>query len=75
VEVKIGVTHANRELTLETSQSVDDVQQAISEALASDHGVVMFTDDKGRTVVIPAGKLAYVEISGEPGRRVGFGTA
>jgi ABC-type Fe3+-hydroxamate transport system substrate-binding protein len=75
VEVKIGVTHANRELILETSQSVDDVQKAISDALSSDNGVVTFTDDKGRTVVIPAEKVAYVEISGEAGRRVGFGAA
>ncbi len=75
VEVKIGVTHASRELTLEMSHSVDDLQKAVSDALASDNGLVTFTDDKGRTVVVPAEKLAYVEISGESGRRVGFGTA
>jgi hypothetical protein len=73
VEVKIGVTHANRELTLETSQSTDDVHKVIEDALSSENGVITLNDDKGRTVFIPAAKLAYVEISGESGRRVGFG--
>ncbi len=73
MEVKIGVTHANRELTLESSQSADDVQKAVSEALSEEHGILSLTDDKGRTVFVPATKLAYIEIVGETGRRVGFG--
>ena len=75
MEVKIGVTHANRELTLEMSQSLDEMQKAVSDALSSDNGLITFTDDRGRTVVVPAEKLAYVEIAGDSGRRVGFGTA
>ena len=51
------------------------MQKAVTEALSSDSGLVTLTDDKGRTVVVPAEKLAYVEISGDSGRRVGFGTA
>ncbi|MBA3310634.1 MAG: DUF3107 domain-containing protein [Nocardioidaceae bacterium] len=75
MEVKIGVTHANRELSLETSQSADKVQKAISEALSDDGGLLVLSDDKGRSVYIPAQKLAYVEIVGESSRRVGFGAA
>ncbi len=75
MEVKIGVTHANRELSLETSQSADNVQKAISEALSGDGRLLVLSDDKGRSVYIPAEKLAYVEILGESGRRVGFGAA
>jgi hypothetical protein len=75
VEVKIGVIHANRELTLDSSQSADDVQKVVAEALAADRGLLALTDDKGRTVYVPAEKLAYVELSGETGRRVGFGAA
>ncbi|HEY7044846.1 MAG TPA: DUF3107 domain-containing protein [Nocardioidaceae bacterium] len=75
MEVKIGVINANRELTLDTNQSVDDVRKAITDALSSERGLVSFADDKGRTVVVPVEKLAYVEISGESGRRVGFGSA
>ena len=32
------------------------------------------TDDKGRTVIVPAGVIGYVEIGAEGERRVGFGT-
>ena len=75
VEVKIGVTNAPRELTLEMSDNLDELQKSVSDALSSDSGLITFTDDRGRTVVVPAQKLAYVEIAGDSGRRVGFGTA
>jgi len=75
VEVKIGVTHANRELTFESSESPEAMEKAISAALAGDDGMLVLSDDKGRTIYVPANKLAYVELSGEPGRRVGFGAA
>ena len=72
MEVKIGVTHANRELTLESSLSADDIQAAVKQALSDADGMFTMTDDKGRTVFVPASKLAYVELSGETGRRMGF---
>jgi hypothetical protein len=72
VEVKIGVTHANRELVLESSKSADEIKAAVSEALADGSGLLELTDDKGRTIYIPAAKLAYVEIVGETSRRLGF---
>jgi hypothetical protein len=74
VEVRIGVTHASRELSLESSASVDSVRDAVSQALAADDGLLVLSDDKGRTIVVPTDKLAYVELLGETGRRVGFGT-
>ncbi|MEJ7690734.1 MAG: DUF3107 domain-containing protein [Nocardioidaceae bacterium] len=73
MEVKIGVSHAARELTFESSQSPDDMQKAIADALAGDHGLLVLNDEKGRTLYVPIDKLAYVELSGEQGRRVGFG--
>ena len=72
MEVKIGVTHANRELTLETSASADDVRDQIAQVIESKGALITLTDDRGRTVCIPVDKLAYVEISGEAGRRMGF---
>ncbi len=75
MEVRIGVTHANRELTFESNESADDMQTAITDALASDNGLLVLSDDKGHTVYVPVDKLAYVDIAGEQGRRVGFGAA
>jgi hypothetical protein len=73
VEVKIGVQHAPRELVLESAQSPDEVQDAVTAAFKSDDGVLTLVDDKGRRVVVPITKLAYVEIAEAEQRRVGFG--
>ncbi|MCF2529867.1 DUF3107 domain-containing protein [Yinghuangia soli] len=73
MEVKIGVQHAGREIVLESTDSAEDVERAVAEALAGTAGVLSLTDEKGRRVIVPADKLAYIEI-GEPSvRRVGFG--
>ena len=71
MEVKIGVQHANRELVLETSDSRDDVMAAVQKAL-DDGGMLELLDSKGRTVVVPSDRLAYVEIGEEGSRRAGF---
>ena len=71
MEVKIGVQHANRELVLESSDSRDDVMAAVQKAL-DDGGMLELLDAKGRTVVVPSDRLAYVEIGEEGSRRAGF---
>ncbi len=73
MEVKIGVQYAARELVLESAQSPDEVAKAVSEALRADLGVLSLVDEKGRRVLVPADKLAYVEIAESEQRRVGFG--
>ncbi len=72
MEVKIGVQFAPRELSLESSQTPDEVAKAVSEALRADLGVLTLVDEKGRRVLVPADKLAYVEIAEAEQRRVGF---
>jgi hypothetical protein len=72
VEVKIGVQFAPRELVLESTQSPAEVEQAVAEALSGRSGVLTLVDEKGRRVVVPADKLAYVEIAEIETRRVGF---
>jgi len=74
VEVKIGVQYAMRELVLESAQSPDEVSKAVSDALKADLGVLTLVDEKGRRILVPADKLAYVEIAESEQRRVGFGT-
>ncbi|MET9439069.1 DUF3107 domain-containing protein [Streptomyces sp. NPDC006551] len=73
MEVKIGVQHAPREIVLESGQSAEEVERAVADALAGKAQLLSLTDEKGRRVLVPAEKIAYVEI-GEPAvRRVGFG--
>ena len=74
MEVKIGVQYAARELVLESTQSPDEVTKAVSDALKADLGLLTLVDEKGRRVLVPADKLAYVEIAEGEQRRVGFGS-
>lgn len=72
MEVKIGVQHSAREISLETDRSPDDITADVRAALA-DGGVLSLEDDKGRRVLVPADRIAYVEVSPATSRRVGFG--
>ena len=73
MEVKIGVQYAPRELTLESAQTPAEVEQAVSEAIAKD-GLLTLTDEKGRRVIVPVAKIAYVEIAESTNRPFGFTT-
>ncbi|MFE4534297.1 DUF3107 domain-containing protein [Streptomyces scopuliridis] len=73
MEVKIGVQHTPREIVLESGQTAQEVERAVADALAGKAQLLSLTDEKGRKVLVPAERIAYVEI-GEPAtRRVGFG--
>jgi hypothetical protein len=75
VEVKIGVQYAPRELVLESNQSPAEVEAAVTDAIdGGDKGVLSLVDDKGRRVIVPIGKIAYVEIAEASPRPVGFST-
>ena len=71
MEVKIGVQNASRELTIDTTLDADGVQEAVATAL-KDGGVLALTDSKGRRIVVPGEKLAYVDISTSVSGQVGF---
>ncbi|MER6051852.1 DUF3107 domain-containing protein [Streptomyces sp. BHT-5-2] len=73
MEVKIGVQHTPREIVLESGQSAEEVERAVSEALTGKAELLSLVDEHGRKILVAADRLAYVEI-GEPSiRRVGFG--
>ena len=72
MEVRIGVTHASRELTIDTNESAESVRAQVAKAIESKEALLTLTDDRGRTLCIPIDKIAYVEILGEAGRRMGF---
>jgi hypothetical protein len=72
VEVKIGVTYAARELVIDSAQTSEEVASIVAAAL-NDGTVLNLEDEKGRRVIVPVEKLAYVEIAEPEARRVGFG--
>jgi Protein of unknown function (DUF3107) len=71
VEIKIGVQHAARELVLETDESAEDVEKRVAEAVEGE-GLLTLRDTRGRLVLVPASKLAYVEVGGGVTGQVGF---
>ena len=73
MEVRIGVQNAARELVLESKQTPDEVAETVSKALGAAKGTLTLSDERGRRVLIPVDKLAYVEIGEQAERRVGFG--
>ncbi len=44
----------------------------MTKALADDDGVLTLADEKGKQVIMPVAKLAYVEIDEPSARKVGF---
>ena len=71
MEVKIGVQNASRELTIDSTLDADGVEAAVTKALEKGE-VLALTDAKGRRVVVPGDKLAYVDISTSTTGTVGF---
>jgi len=72
VEVKIGVQSTPRELVVETETAAEEIERALASALA-DGGIFSIRNDKNGKILIPADKIAYVELGGSEPRRVGFG--
>ncbi len=74
MELRIGVVHTPKELTVELDGTADDIVGSIDKALADGTPMLWVTDSKGRRIGIPTGRIAYVEIEEDGGnKRVGFG--
>jgi hypothetical protein len=72
MEVKIGVQNVTRELTIDTDQAGEDIEATVAKALSGDEQVVTLTDTKGRKVIVPVAKLAYIELGSPTVGQVGF---
>lgn len=73
MEIKVGIQYVNREVTVETEESAAAVEKAFSDAVANG-SVLTLTDTRGRKVLVPGEKIAYIELGEENARRVGFGS-
>ena len=72
MEVRIGVQNTSREVVIDVNESADFVTKAVNAALAKGE-VLSLTDERGRTVVVPAACIAYIDIAASESRKVGFG--
>jgi hypothetical protein len=72
VEVKIGVQHSPRELVIDSPKTPDEIAAEVSAAMTAKDGLLTLVDERGRRVVVPTDRIAYVEIAEADSRRVGF---
>ncbi|GAB3871877.1 DUF3107 domain-containing protein [Kibdelosporangium lantanae] len=72
MEVKIGVAESPRELNLTSNLSPDEVEALVADALKNPAGQLTLVDDKGKRYIVPAARVAYVEIGTSDARKVGF---
>lgn len=74
MDVRIGVTQAPREITVEIDDAArDDLRARVEAALSGATDVLWLDDRRGRQVAVPAAKIAYVELGSPEERRIGFG--
>lgn len=72
MEIKIGVVDTPKELSIDSEESADAIAKAVQSAI-KDGNLLTLDDSRGRTFLIPAEKIAYVEIGPGTSRKVGFG--
>lgn len=75
VDIRIGITQAAREISLEQNDDERDATKSkVEAALSGAVDVLWLVDKRGRTVGVSTAKIAYVEIGSVEGdRKIGFG--
>jgi len=58
---------------IEVAESADDIAEAYRGALGQADGVLRLADAKGRILLIPAARVAYLDLGSGAHRPVGFG--
>ncbi len=73
MDIRIGITHGGRELSVEIDDdAAEDAAASLEDALAGDSSVLWLTDRSGRRVGVPIDKLAFLELGPAGDRRIGF---
>ena len=73
MEVRIGVADSPREIVVTSELNPSEVETLVADAVSGKSRVLSLVDVKGARFVVPAGRVAYVEIGPQDSRRVGFG--
>jgi len=72
MEIKIGISDVPRDVTIETESTAEEVTARLAEAVEK-QSLFEVSDAKGRRVVVPAAKIAYLDLGAPSARPVGFG--
>ena len=71
MDIRIVVQQATREIVLEMEDDATKVAKLVADSIAKGE-LLDLTDTKGRRVMVPVAKLAYVEFGAAAATRVGF---
>ena len=71
MNIIVGFASNSRELTLDVDMSEEQLFAQVNDALAHNTPLVL-ADSKGQRTLIPAHALAFIQVSSEQPRRVGF---
>lgn len=72
MDIKIGFNESPRELIISTSEGREELVERVRAAVTSSSGLLEFDDEKGRTYLVNAEEVAYVEVGTPTQRSVGF---
>lgn len=73
MEVRIGIIQSPREISFETDAAAEEVHASVEAALSEGkQPLVTFSDNKGKQYLVPTAAIAYVELGGDAGRKIGF---
>lgn len=72
MEIRIGMINTAREIGLETSQSLAEVETLVANALSGTSAVLKLSDDKGKAYLVASANIAFVELGSDQNRRIGF---
>jgi len=72
-EVRIAVVNVTSDLAFESPSTPAEISAAVSAAISVGTPLVL-KDVRGRTIMVPADRIGFVEIGEQTERRVGFGS-
>jgi hypothetical protein len=72
MEIRIGMINTSREIGLETTSSVAEVEALVADALTGKTPLLKLSDDKGKVYLVSSANIAFVEVGSDQSRRIGF---
>jgi hypothetical protein len=69
--VRVGISETSQELHFEVAMASEKVIELAKEAIAGNKTLEL-TDLKDRVILVPAGKISYLEIGDTTDQKVGF---
>jgi len=72
MEVKIGIQNVVRDIVIDADVDPAELEKAVEAALTGSSSTLSLTDSKGRKVIVPSDKIAFIELGSPTIGQVGF---